>query len=569
MQQILSVWASLDARRRLVVAAATVAMFAAVLGLSRMASQPSLALLYAGLEPAAAGDVVAALDQQGVAYDVRDGAIFVEAARRDALRMTLAAEGLPANNGQGYELLDSLTGFGTTSQMFDAAYWRAKEGELARTIVASPQIKSARVHISNPSSNPFQRDLRASASVTVTTGAGTLSGSHARALKFLVASAVAGLAPEDVSVIDGVSGLVLSGDDTATSPAAGEDRAAELRRNIQRILEARVGAGNAVVEVSVETATEREAITERRFDPDSRVAISSEVEERSTSSSGSQGGAVTVASNLPEGDAAGGDSTSRSENSESRERINYEVSETTREILRAPGATRRISVAVLVDGIRAVDPATGAEAWQPRPDEELEALRELVASAVGFDAGRGDSITLKSMEFTALAVADPPAPAGLLGQMNLDVMRLVQLGVLALVALVLGLFVVRPVLAAAPRPVAGALAPPAGAALAGSGPSSARAVAAGAADGGGAGRPVAVGRAASAASGSEPVLTGEIDDGFGPLPELATVSPEEMMAGAAATGGDPVERLRKLIGERREETVEVLRNWMDDREETA
>ena len=226
----MSVWSTLDMRRRFIVIGATIAMFAAVLGLSRMASQPTMALLYSGLDPAAAGEVVAALEQQAVNYDVRAGAIFVEAARRDALRLTLAAEGLPASNGQGYEILDSLTGFGTTSQMFDAAYWRAKEGELARTIVANPQIQGARVHISNPSSNPFQRDLKATASVTVMTNAGSIGATQAKALKYLVASAVAGLLPEDVSVIDGRGGLIMSGDDPQINAGSGVDVHAKLFR---------------------------------------------------------------------------------------------------------------------------------------------------------------------------------------------------------------------------------------------------------------------------------------------------------------------------------------------------
>jgi len=101
----MSVWSRLDTRRRIVVIGATVAMFAAILALSRMASQPSMSLLYAGLDPSAAGEVVAALDQQGVPYDVRAGAILVDSAQRDALRLTLAAEGLPANTGQGYDCL--------------------------------------------------------------------------------------------------------------------------------------------------------------------------------------------------------------------------------------------------------------------------------------------------------------------------------------------------------------------------------------------------------------------------------------------------------------------------------
>jgi len=568
LQQILTIWTTLDARRRVIVIAATVAMFAAVLGLSRMASQPSMSLLYAGLEPGAAGDVVAALEQQGVRYDVRDGAIFVEGGKRDALRMTLAADGLPANNGQGYELLDQLSGFGTTSQMFDAAYWRAKEGELARTIMSNPRIKGARVHISNPSSNPFQRNLKPAAAVMVSTTGGSLTAPHAKALKFLVASAVAGLAPEDVSVIDGRNGLVMQGDDAGQGLGGGEERAVELRRNIQRMLEARVGFGNAVVEVNVETVTEREAIVQRTFDPENRVAISSETEERSTRSSGSQGGAVTVASNLPEGDAAGGgENSSNSENSESRERVNYEVSETTREVLRTPGAIKRISVAVLVDGLRSVDPTTNTETWLPRPEPEMEALRELVASAVGFDAERGDSITLKTMEFEPAATDEVLLETSMFQGFDLDVMTLIQLGILSLVALVLGLFVVRPILAtgraAAPMALSGPGAYPA------SGASNSDPQQPAGLDGS-APPPIA-----PAIAPLPTALTGEIDDGLMPLPQLAMVSADQMgggqdlMPALPNSNLDPVERLRGLIEERREETVEILRSWMEDHEEKA
>ncbi len=445
MQQILSVWSALDMRKRIIVVLATVAMFAAVLGLASMASSPAMSLLYAGLEAGPAGEVVKALEARGAQYDVRGGAIFVETARRDELRMTLASEGLPANSAKGYELLDGLSGFGTTSQMFDAAYWRAKEGELARTIVSSPLIQQARVHIANPSPMGFRPRTSPTASVTVSTAHGTLSAQHAKALKFMVSSAVAGLSPEDVSIIDSRGGLIMSGDEVATGTSDGADRADALKHNVERILEARVGVGNAVVEVSVETATERESIRERSFDPDSRVAISTDTEEATTSAKDSRHGGVSVASNLPSGDAVGGEGASSSSNSETRERINYEVSETTREILRTPGAVKRISVAVLVDGIRSTD-ADGNPVWEPRSEEELSALRELVASAVGFDEARGDSLTLKTMEFEPIAMEGSEAVGGLMAGMNLDVMSLIKLAILALVSLVLGLFVLRPIL---------------------------------------------------------------------------------------------------------------------------
>jgi len=566
LQQILTIWSTFTPARRIVVVLATLAMFTAVLGVSRLAIQPTMTLLYAGLEPGTAGDVVAALEQQGVRYEVRSGAIFVEGGKRDALRLTLAADGLPANSGQGYELLDNLSGFGTTSQMFDAAYWRAKEGELARTITAGSRIKSARVHISNPSSNPFQRDLKPTASVTVTTTAGALASTQARALKFLIASAVAGLAPEDVSIIDGRSGVVVSDDETAQGMLGGNDHAAELRSNIQRLLEARVGVGKAVVEVNVETVTEREAITQRTFDPENRVAISSETESRSTKSNGTQGGSVSVASNLPSGAGANsGENKSSSENSESRERFNYEVSETTREVVRSPGAIKRISVAVLLDGIRVVDATTNTETWQPRPDAEIEALRELVSSAVGFDAERGDTIALKSMEFEKVATDDTVVDAPLFRGLNLDVMSLIQLSVLALVSLALGLFVVRPILSSGRvASTTAALAAPDRASAAAT-----RSVAAQRLD-----------RSANALGTDGPqsmALTGEIDDGTSPLPQMAVVSGEaarsrnrQSQAGSEPEHEqDPVARLRQLIEDRREDSVEILRSWMEDHEEKA
>lgn len=546
MQQIVNIWSAMDIQRRVIVVVATLAMFGAVLSLTRMASAPSLTLLYSGLENGAAGDVVTALEQRGVAYDVRGGSIFVEAARRDELRMTLASEGLPANSSKGYELLDNLSGFGTTSQMFDAAYWRAKEGELARTIVSHPAVTSARVHIANIGTNPFQRNTRPSASVSVTTTGGGISAKHARALKFLVAAAVTGLTPEEVSVIDGSGNLVGAAEEAPENTS--EDRADAMRQRVQRLLEARVGPGNAVVEISVDTVTQTESIRQREIDPQSRVAISTDTEERSNSASDQGGGDVTVASNLPDGDAAGGDSSS-SQTSETRERVNYEVSATEREITNVPGAIKRVTVAVLVNGTTGVDD-TGAQVYQPRSDEELSALRELVSSAVGFDEARGDVITLKTMQFETIAPAGTVSEPSMFASLGLDVMSIIQAAVLGIVAIVLGLFVVRPLLSKPPA-AAGQLSAPEPAIPAPSSADSADAVQA---------------------------LTGEIaEDNFdgADIPVISGGGADSANAGevlpALGTGDpvDPVERLRGLIGERQEETVEILRSWLEGEEENA
>ncbi len=536
MNQIVALWTGLEPRKRIISVVSAIAVFGAVLLMAQVASQPRMSLLYAQMQDGAAGDVVRVLEQMGVAYEVRGGSIFVPATQRDELRLSLASEGLPANGPKGYELLDSLSGFGTTAQMFDAAYWRAKEGELARTILSSSGVSGARVHIGYGENSPFQRDQGITASVFLTSATGTIDADLARAMRFLVASAVPRLDPTDVSIIDS-TGRLVSSDVEDTPIAHGEDRANQLRERVQRLVEARVGFGNAVVEVSVDTATESESILERRFDPAGRVAISTDTEER-TSQSNDGGAGVTVASNLPDGDAAGGAGTS-SQNNETRERVNYEVSETTREITRAAGAVRRLTVAVLVNGTKSVD-ENGVESFVPLPEPEIDALRALVESAVGFDDTRGDQITIRSMAFeerlaSGTSAVSPPWYHG-----QFDLMTLAQLAILGFVALLIGMFVLRPILASGSAQPVGLPAPDDTSSLAELPDIEAEGFDAGPLDG----------------------------DGAEELPVLVSADGFDSEFGFAAEGQeDPIDRLRGLIDSRREETVEVLRSWLDEKEQ--
>lgn len=514
-------WLALDARRRAIVVLATLGVFAAIIALSRSAAERDLALLYAGLDRAAIGAVSIALDQRGVMYEVRGDSVFVPMQDRDVLRLSLAAEGMPAMTAQGYELLDTLTGFGTTSQMFDAAYWRAKEGELARTILALPNIRSARVHISTPTNRPFQRDHVTTAAVTVGTAGSPLTTEQVQALRFLVASAVTGLTPQEVAVIDAQYGLIPA--DGPGYQGGLDHRSEELRARAQRLLEARVGLGNAVVELTVEPVTERESIFERRLDPESRIAISTDVEENSRSTQDGRDASVTVASNLPDGDSAGGGGALASEETGSRALTNFDLSETSREIVRVPGGVRRLTVAVLVNDPVVAD-ASGAVVPAPRPPEELEALRELVASAVGFDEARGDVITVRAMAFESLPVLGTEATLGQSG--GIDPMALAKLAVLALVALVLGLFVIRPILLSGRRASLDAtslgLAPPAD----------------------------------FPPTGAMPTIVEDV------VPASAgMLTPFASRDGAAE---DPVMRLRQLISDRQEETAQILQSWIED-----
>ncbi|WP_112310267.1 flagellar basal-body MS-ring/collar protein FliF [Pseudogemmobacter bohemicus] len=528
MQNVISIWNGLELRRKMILVGATIAVFLAVLALSRLSGGSPQVLLYAGLNGRAAGEVVTALDQRGVPYEVRGDSIWVDAASRDSLRMSLAGEGLPSAGGAGYELLDTLSGFGTTAQMFDAAYWRAKEGELARTILAVPDVRAARVHISQGPADPFRRGNTPTASVTVTTASGRISDDQARALKHLVASAISGMTPADVQVIDTTGGLVSPAEDGTSGSAS--DRAKEIRQSVERLLAARVGPGKAVVEVSLELQTEREQITERRFDPEGRVAISTDTEEKSSQNS-EPGGDVTVASNLPEGDTTAG-AGGQAQSTETRERVNYEISETQRELLRGPGGIRRMSVAVLIDG-QTVTAQDGTQSWQPRSDSEISALRELVAAAAGIDESRGDSLTLKSLEFQPLTAEGTEATTGFLAGFGpLDTMTLIQIAALTVVALILMLFVLRPILASGRA--AALPAPPLPLQLPGLDTSGA----------------------------PDTVLNGEIDSGFS-LPDLPMVD----FSGGDQLQEDPVERLQRLIRERQAESIEILRGWLGPDEE--
>ncbi|MEY8842101.1 flagellar M-ring protein FliF C-terminal domain-containing protein, partial [Cribrihabitans sp. XS_ASV171] len=213
-------------------------------------------------------------------------------------------------------------------------------------------------------------------------------------------------------------------------------------------------------------------------------------------------------------------------------RVNYEVSETELEILRVPGAIKRLSVAVLVDGIRGTG-ADGTATVEPRPEGEMQALRELVESAVGYDAERGDMITLKSMDLPTVAPQGTAATASIWPNMIFDPISLIQMATLALVTLVLGLFVIRPMLA---RPSSDPIRLPPG------DPTS------------------------DEATPSAQVLMGEIQNEDGSFGNPAQTA---IPAIANGNGEDAVARLRAMIGDKQEETVEILRSWLEDREEKA
>lgn len=533
MQELQKFWSSRTSRQRLAILGGFAASFILVLAFVAFAGRVPMALLYSGLDDAQAAPVVAHLEQGGVPYDFRGGSIWVDESMRDRVRMDLAAQNLPAQGGTGYEILDGMSGFSTTSQMFDAAYWRAKEGELARTILSIPAIRSARVHLTAPQSRGYRNTQPGSASVTVVTDGSSLGAAQADAMRFLISSAVPGLTPDAVSVIDSARGIIQQADNQVAG-----DREARMKENVERILSPHVGAGNAIVELSIELVTETEQVVERSFDPTQRAMISQETEELSDESSMAGNAAVTAASNLPE-QAAQDAERQQSQRAETRQRANYEVGGVTRQIDRRPGAIRRLSVAVLVNG-KTAEAADGTIQSIPRTDDELVAIRELVAAAVGFDESRGDELIVRSMPFAANALdgTETSRNIGLMDRLALDALaKLALIGLFATIAIALTM---RGLRSGGAKTTAS---------LDGSAPVSAPAP-----DG------------LSALSGLP--ATSEIEPAA--IPMLSMAAADFDFDSPGGSSDDPVARLRRLMKERQEETVQLLNGWIgsDDRSAT-
>ncbi|WP_036767394.1 flagellar basal-body MS-ring/collar protein FliF [Parvularcula oceani] len=418
--------------------------------LARSAARPQMALLYAGLDSVAAGEVVAALDAEGVAYEIEGERISVPATERDRLRMTLAGDGLPRQSSAGYELLDELSGFSTTSDMFSAAYWRAKEGELTRTVLQIPGVRAARVHIGAESRSPFARERTPRTASVTLTAPGGLSRAQVKAIQHMTALAVSGLSPQEVAVIETARGILTETEDEAGLAGLDENaRAAALEADLIRLLEARVGPGNARVEVAMRLSREREAWTERAVDPASAVVTRRSRTERSETETGTDA-AVTVASDLPDGDAGRQGAETRSQADETREELTYAVTERDVSGERLPGEITALSIAVLLND------APGAEGEEPAPRtaEEVAALRGLVASASGLDEARGDRLTIEVLPFDAPALEMAEAPR-LAPATEARLWQAGQVAFLGIVALLLGLFVVRPILTGAGQDAAG------------------------------------------------------------------------------------------------------------------
>jgi flagellar M-ring protein FliF len=420
----------------------------------RMATTPTFAPLYSGLPLSSASQVVQALEQSGFRVELDAGGTVIRVPQADVARarMALAEQGLPNEGAPGWELFDAASGLGMNTFMQQISRLRALEGELARSIRTIQGVEAARVHLVLPDREAFSRSRpEPSASVIVQARSGqSLSHRQALAIRSLVASAVPGLTGSRVTILSATGEAILpeNGEleaNVGSMTAAVEER---LSRNVADILSARVGAGNVRISVNVRLGTEREIIRSQEFNPEGQVARSTEVREEASEDRTGGPDAVDVSENIPPslgGGATGGTGSFR-RSSTTNTVTNFEIGTTQRELVREPGQLERISVAVLVNGVFTLNDA-GDRVYQDRSPEELARLLDLVRTAVGYDASRGDSVTVESFQFADyLASIEPPERPSLM-DLAIENFDLILRGLFALILVLLALMLgVRPVL---------------------------------------------------------------------------------------------------------------------------
>ncbi len=434
--------------------------------LLRLGGEP-MSLLYSNVDLKEAGQITSALDTAGIKYELKgDGSTIM--APRDKVaqaRLLLSGKGLPTSGSVGYEIFDNAPALGQTDFVQTLNRQRALEGELARTIKSIRGVSAARVHLVLPKRQLFEEDSEnPSASIMVAISGRPLTAEQVRAIRNLAASAVPNLKADRVTIVDEAGELLAGGGEdgggTGVGAASGQRAEAEerIKKTVKDLVEGVVGVGKARVQVTAVVDTTRVTLSEEKFDPDGQVVRSTQTSQQNANESHpSTNGAVSASQNLPGAQQAGGAGNASSTTGENNETTNYEISKTTRTEVQEPGAMKKLSVAVAVDGItgpRGKDGKPGP--YTPRTAQEMQRIEQLVRSAVGFDQARGDVVSVVNVRFDRQAgdIEGVTAASPFAFDKN-DIMRAGEMVVMAIMVVLIILFVVRPMLKA---PSGGALA---------------------------------------------------------------------------------------------------------------
>ena len=422
---------------------------------TRISASP-MSLLYTELDQQDAGAIVQKLDALKVPYEVAatGGAIRVPADQVGKIRMLMASDGLPKGGSIGYEIFDQKEGLGTTSFVQNINHLRALEGELARTISTMTPIQTARVHLVLPQRELFSHNSQmATASVFLKTrGGSVLTREQIASIQHLIAAAVPQLQPTQISIVDDKGNLLAR--PTGENGASGNQDDMRLSfeqaqaRKVEDLLSQTLGYGKARAQVSAELDFDRITTNSEIFDPESQVVRSTQSVNEGSSSSEGNNEAVTVTNNLPGNPtAAPAGANNGSKSNRSEETVNYEINKTIRSQVRESGQIKRLSVAVVVDGITTTA-ADGSQTYEPRTPEEIEQIKSLVRSAVNFDANRGDTLEVVNMKFAQAEAGKGESSTSdlMMGVPKSEILHIAETVTLALIGLLVVLLVVRPML---------------------------------------------------------------------------------------------------------------------------
>jgi flagellar M-ring protein FliF len=375
--------------------------------------------LFTGLAGEDAAGIVQKLKESGAEYRLGEGggSVLVPSGRLNELRLTMAAAGLPKSGRIGFELFDKVN-LGATEFTEHINYRRALEGELERTVMALAEVEQARVHLTFPKESVFlesQQPAKASVLVRLKPGR-RLAPQNVVAIDHLVASAVEGLSPDAVSVLD-MNGNLLGRPKALGSLDGAEPSAAALdyRHQIEADLIAKIGAtlgpllGSEKFRtgVSVECDFTGGEQSEEIFDPARSVMLSSQRTEDGTTGV-SASGMPGTASALPrpaQRPAGGSNRVTRT-----TENITYQTTRTVKKTRMPAGTLRKISVAVLVDqDVSWEKEAAGFKrVLLPPAPEKLKIIRDLVAGIIGFTQERGDQLVIETLPFETTLLTEPP-----------------------------------------------------------------------------------------------------------------------------------------------------------------
>jgi flagellar M-ring protein FliF len=466
MEQIKRLAAMLSVRQRWTILVVGILAAAAVYSLSIWQRESNFRPLYNALAPEDAALVIAKLKESSTIYRLSNNGttISVPEEKVAELRLELAGAGIPKSGRIGFEIFDK-TNFGMTDFAEHVNYRRALEGELERSVMSVSEIEQARVHISLPQESVFleaRQPAKASVLVKMRPGA-SLPDSAIPAITHLVASAVEGLAPESVSLLDMRGNLLNRPKRTGSSADDASDASLEYRHKVEQDLTAKldstleplVGTGRFRAAVSAECEMNSGEQSEETFDPTHSVMVTSQKTEDISSPSHVAGGVPGTASTLPptgpKPTTGGGGTTRKTEN------INYQTSRLVKRTTLPQGAIKRLSVSVLIDHEvhwEGTAPNQKRVLVPPTP-ERLKSIHDLITAAVGFSAQRGDQLIVESLPFestlnleapVALPVASNSKKLTPLEQIKSDPKMMGGLAAILLVVLGGGFFLVKTML---------------------------------------------------------------------------------------------------------------------------